>query len=139
MERKQKRREMIDEDYIRNLIGGVDAPPKLVPKQAPAESPPKTPPQEAGDRSRQAVAPTDKEKGETEKVMNGCSCNPGNTKRKSSARIDCELWHKLNLINDFLGHKKTSVPGLVNNIIYEHLENYRDEINEKLNQLTKNI
>ena len=25
MERKQKRREMIDEDYIRNLIGGVDA------------------------------------------------------------------------------------------------------------------
>lgn len=63
MERKQKRREMIDEDYIRNLIGGVDAPPKLVPKQAPAESSPKTPPQEAGDRSRQAVAPTDKEEG----------------------------------------------------------------------------
>ena len=139
MERKQKRREMIDEDYIRTLIGGVDAPPKLVPKQAPAESSPKTPPQEVGDRSRQAVAPTDKEKGANRESYERLFLQPRKYKAQKFCRIDCELWHKLNLINDFLGHKKTSVPGLVNNIIYEHLENYRDEINEKLNQLTKNI
>ena len=32
MERKQKRREMIDEDYIRNLIGGVMIPAEACPE-----------------------------------------------------------------------------------------------------------
>ena len=139
MERKQERREMIDEDYIRCLIGGVEAPPRFVPKQAPAESSPKTLPQEAGDKSRQAVAPTDKKEEANGESYERLFLQPRKYQAQKFCRIDCELWHKLNLINDFLGHKKTSVPGLVNNIIYEHLENYRDEINEKLNQLTKNI
>lgn len=139
MVRKQERREMIDEDYIRNLIGGVDAPPKLVPKQAPAESSPKTPPQEAGAKSRQTVAPTDKKERENGESYEGLFLQPRKYQAQKFCRIDCELWHKLNLINDFLGHKRISVPVLVNNIIYEHLETYRDEINEKLNQLTKNI
>ena len=46
MAKKQGRYEPIDEDMIRNLIGGVDAPPRLVPKQAPAAPPPETPPPE---------------------------------------------------------------------------------------------
>lgn len=59
---------MIDEDYIRNLIGGADAPPELVPKQTPAAPP----------RKRQGINPANrlplrtKRRGQTEKVMNGC-------------------------------------------------------------------
>lgn len=139
MAKKQERREMIDEDYIRNLIGGVDAPPKLVPKQSPAESSPKTPPQKTGDKSRQAIIPTDKKERANGESYERLFLQPRKYRAQKFCRIDCELWHKLNLINDFLGQKQTSVPGLVNNIIYEHLENYRDEINEKLNKLTKNV
>lgn len=139
MAKKRGRYEPIDEDVIRNLIGGVDAPPKLVPKQAPAESSPKTPLQEAGDKSRQAVAPTNKKERANGESYERLFLQPRKYQAQKFCRIDCELWHKLNLINDFLGHKQTSVPGLVNNIIYEHLENYRDEINEKLNKLTKKV
>ncbi len=41
---------MIDEDYIRNLIGGADAPPELVPKQTPAAPP----------RKRQGINPANR-------------------------------------------------------------------------------
>lgn len=44
MAKKKGRYEPIDEDMIRNLIGGVDAPPRLVPKQVPTAPPPETPP-----------------------------------------------------------------------------------------------
>ena len=43
MAKKKGRYEPIDEDMIRNLIGGVDAPPRLVPKQVPTAPPPETP------------------------------------------------------------------------------------------------
>ena len=46
MAKKKGRYEPIDEDMIRNLIGGVDAPPRLVPKQVPTAPPPETPPPE---------------------------------------------------------------------------------------------
>lgn len=39
MAKKKGRYEPIDEDMIRNLIGGVDAPPRLVPKQVPTAPP----------------------------------------------------------------------------------------------------
>lgn len=87
MVRKQERREKIDEAIIINLIGGVDAPPRLVPKQAPVKSSPEPPPQETGAETCPAIAPTDKKRGRAEKVMNGCSCNPGNTIQRRPAEL----------------------------------------------------
>ena len=46
MAKKTIRREDFDEAAILNLIGGVDAPPRFVPKSSPAASPPETPPPE---------------------------------------------------------------------------------------------
>ena len=145
MAKKKGRYEPIDEDMIRNLIGGVDAPPRLVPKQVPVAvpqeaAPPETPPPEA-----MAVPPIE-DSGRKGHSIRGTNTSyeqlfltPRAYRAQNSCRIDCETWKKLNLIVHFLGGKQISVPGLIHNIIMEHLATYRDEINSKLNQLTKTI
>lgn len=145
MAKKRGRYEPIDEDVIRNLIGGVDAPPRLVPKEKPAAvpqeaSPPETPPPEAIAKPQIVVSgrKTQNTRG-TNTTYEHLFLTPRAYRAQNFCRIDCEIWKKLNVIVHFLGGKQISVPGLIHNIINEHLATYRDEINSKLNQLTKTI
>ena len=126
MAKKKGRYEPIDEDMIRNLIGGVDAPPRLVPKQVAAP-----PIEDSGRKGRNTRG--------TNTSYEQLFLTPRAYRAQNFCRIDCETWKKLNLIVHFLGGKQISVPGLIHNIIIEHLATYRDEINSKLNQLTKTI
>lgn len=148
MAKKQGRYEPIDEDMIRNLIGGVDAPPRLVPKQAPAAPPPETPPPEMQTesqitRSAQVIV----RQSETNAGHNkGKDCGneykriflcPQNCLPDTSCRIKRSTREKLAWIVRMLGSDDMSVKAYVNNILDNHLEQYRDEINELI-ETTKN-
>lgn len=148
MAKKQGRYEPIDEDMIRNLIGGVDAPPRLVPKQAPAAPPPETPPPEMQTesqitRSAQVIV----RQSETNAGHNkGKDCGneykriflcPQNCLPDTSCRIKRSTREKLAWIVRMLGSDDMSVKAYVNNILDNHLEQYRDEINELIETTNK--
>lgn len=148
MAKKQGRYEPIDEDMIRNLIGGVDAPPRLVPKQAPAAPPPETPPPEMQTESqitrseqiivRQSETNTGHNKGKDRgnEYKRTFLC-PQNCLPDTSCRIKRSTRDKLAWIVRMLGPNDISVKAYVNNILDNHLEQYRDEINELIETTKK--
>lgn len=148
MAKKQGRYEPIDEDMIRNLIGGVDAPPRLVPKQAPAAPPPETPPPEMQTESqitrseqiivRQSETNTGHNKGKDRgnEYKRTFLC-PQNCLPDTSCRIKRSTREKLAWIVRMLGSDDMSVKAYVNNILDNHLEQYRDEINELIETTKK--
>ena len=137
MVRKQERREKIDEAIIINLIGGVDAPPRLVPKQAPMKSSPEPPPQETGAETCPAIAPTDKKERESGESYERLFLQPRKYHSEATCRIASETYEKLCAIVQGLGSKRMSVKAYVNNILEDHLEQYRDEINDLLSKPRK--
>lgn len=147
MAKKQGRYEPIDEDVIRNLIGGVDAPPRLVPKPAPAAEPPETPPPEspadASPTEVERVAATAVPTSRTRKTEASDYERFFLQSRKCQARMICrlerDLWQKLNLVVQLLGNGKLTVPGLVNNIVQHHIATYREEINKMIKNTTNNL
>lgn len=148
MAKKQGRYEPIDEDMIRNLIGGVDAPPRLVPKQAPAAPPPETPPPEMQTESqitrseqvivRQSETNTGHNKGKDcgNEYKRTFLC-PQNCLPDTSCRIKRSTREKLAWIVRMLGPNDMSVKAYVNNILDNHLEQYRNEINELIETTNK--
>lgn len=117
MVRKQERREKIDEAIIINLIGGVDAPPRLVPKQAPVKSSPEPPPQETGAETCPAIAPTDKKERESGESYERLFLQPRKYHSEATCRIASETYEKLCAIVQGLGSKRMSVKAYVNNIL----------------------
>ena len=140
MAKKKGRYEPIDEDMIRNLIGGVDAPPRLVPKQVPTAPPPETPPPEIQTESqitrsvRQSETNTGKDRGNEYKRTFLC---PQNCLPDTSCRIKRSTREKLAWIVRMLGPNDMSVKAYVNNILDNHLEQYRNEINELIETTNK--
>ena len=145
MAKKHGRYEPIDEDMIRNLIGGVDAPPRLVPKQVPAAPPPETPPPEMQTEAqitrseqvivRQSETNTGHNKGKDRgnEYKHTFLC-PQNCLPDTSCRIKRSTREKLALIVRMLGADRMTVKAYVNNILENHLEQYRDEINNLLSK-----
>ena len=145
MAKKPIRREEIDEALIINLIGGVDAPPRLVPKSSPAASLPETPPTELRDPPTEnpdsAATPPVKVKKDRENTkseferlfLKARTCQP-----QTTCRIAKETSDKLSIIVRMLGGNEMSLKTYVNNILDAHLEQYRDEINNLINN-AKNI
>ena len=144
MAKKKGRYEPIDEDMIRNLIGGVDAPPRLVPKQVPTAPPPETPPPEIQTESqitrsvRQSETNTGHNKGKDcgNEYKRTFLC-PQNCLPDTSCRIKRSTREKLAWIVRMLGSDDMSVKAYVNNILDNHLEQYRDEINELIETTKK--
>lgn len=142
MVRKQVRREDIDEALILNLIGGVDAPPRLVPNPAPAAEPPETPPPEPLSGIERAAA-TAVPISQTRKTGTSDYERVFLQSRKCQARMICrlerDLWQKLNLVVQLLGNGKLTVPGLVNNIVQHHIATYREEISKMIKNSTNDL
>lgn len=143
MVKKQIRREAIDEDLIRNLIGGVDAPPTLVPKPAATGLSAELPPPEP--RPPATVAelvpkplPRLKVKGAEGTEYEHLFLHPRASSSDTTCRIERGLREKLGLIVRMLGGDDMTVKAYINNIIDLHLEQYRDEINALLKN-TKTI
>ena len=139
MAKKKGRYEPIDEDMIRNLIGGVDAPPRLVPKQAPAAPPPEIQTESQITRSvRQSETNTGHNKGKDRgnEYKRTFLC-PQNCLPDTSCRIKRSTREKLAWIVRMLGSDDMSVKAYVNNILDNHLEQYRDEINELIETTNK--
>ena len=130
MAKKTIRREDFDEAAILNLIGGVDAPPRFVPKSSPAASPPETPPPET---------PADKERATTCSEYERLYLQPRNYDARITCRMDCDIRRKLRLMVQLLGDKGISVTCLMNNILYHHLQDHRAEINMLIENSTKKI
>ena len=59
-------------------------------------------------------------------------CNPGTT-----CRIKCSTMEKMTMIIRLIGGNGMSVKAYVNNILDNHLEQYRDEINELIETTKK--
>lgn len=145
MAKKRGLYEPIDEDVIRNLIGGVDAPPRLVPKEKPAAVPQEVSPPETPPPKSHAQDTTD---GKVQKKQDHKEASVEYQQtylqyRKYDARItcrlDCEIRRKLSLMIQLFGGKDMSVTCLINNIIYNHLEEHRNEINTLIENTTKNM
>ncbi|WP_417173455.1 DUF3408 domain-containing protein [Alistipes finegoldii] len=140
MAKKQRPREEIDEALILNLIGGVDAPPTLVPKQAPATPPPETPPPEryAPDAATEKV-PKSKDQSEAYAEYRQTYFQYRKYDARITCRLDCEMRRKLSLMVQLFGGKNLNVTCLVNNILFQHLEEHRKEINTLIENTTKNM
>lgn len=149
MAKKPIRREDFDEAAILNLIGGVDAPPRFVPKSSPAASPPETPPPEThpGREISTKEHAAETESASVLKPRKG-SCRGAEYERMflcvqnclpdTSCRIKRSTREKLSMIVRIIGQDGMTVKSYVNNILDAHLEQYRDEINELINN-AKNI
>lgn len=137
MAKKQVQRGRIDEALILNLIGGVDAPPRLVPKPAPAAEPPETPPPESGPSATvQEPSPTTP-LGHKDGTAKGTGyeqifLHPRKFSPDTTCRIERGLREKLRLIVRMLGGDEMTLKGYINNIVESHLKQYRNEINELL-------
>ena len=140
MTKKQERFKMIDEASILNLIGGVDAPPRLIPKQAPAAPPPETqaesgitPSEQVTDRKSATITEHIKKADRGNEYERIFLC-PQNCLPDTSCRIKRSTREKLALIVRILGSDGMTVKAYVNNILDYHLEQYRDEINDLLSK-----
>lgn len=140
MTKKQERFKMIDEASILNLIGGVDAPPRLIPKQAPATPPPETqvesgitPSEQVTDRKSVTITKHIKKEDRSNQYERIFLC-PQNCLPDTSCRIKRSTREKLALIVRILGSDGMTVKAYVNNILDYHLEQYRDEINDLLSK-----
>lgn len=146
MAKKPIRREDFDEAAILNLIGGVDAPPRFVPKSSPAACPPETPPPELHEpptvNPDSPAKPPVKVKGNagnTKTEYENLFLQPRKYDARITCRLDCILRRKLMLMVQLLGVHDMTVTSLINNIISHHLEQYREEINTLIENSTKNI
>lgn len=123
MTKKAGRYEPIDEDFIRNLIGKVDEPPRLSAKADPVPLIPEAP----------SANPIEtKEEGATEpyKAFVDLFLCPRQPAPDTTCRIERTLKEKLGLIVRMLGSEELTVKSYLNNIIAYHLEHNKEEINE---------
>lgn len=140
MAKKSIRREDFDEAAILNLIGGVDAPPRFVPKAASVPPPPETPPPEryVPDAAAEKV-PKSKDQSEAYAGYRQIYFQYRKYDARITCRLDCEIRRKLSLMVQLFGGKDLSVTCLVNNILSHHLEEHRKEIKTLIENTTKNI
>lgn len=146
MAKKPIRREDFDEAAILNLIGGVDAPPRFVPKTSPAAlppevSPPETPPPEVPvpDAAASGKVLVSKERAATCSEYEQLYLQPRKYDARITCRMDCDIRRKLRLMTQLLGDKGITVTCLMNNILYHHLQNHRAQINTLIENSTKKI
>lgn len=136
MAKKSIRREDFDEAAILNLIGGVDAPPRFVPKAASAPPPPETPPPERHEPPTEkpdADTIPKKAKGTAESIDSEYKkrfLKPRKCPQESTCRVATETYENLSLIVRLLGGNGTTVKSYVNNILDAHLEQYLNDINK---------
>lgn len=128
MAKKAGRYEPIDEDFIRNLIGGVDEPPRLSAKADPVPFAPEAP----SAKPVKSQPPESKDEGATEpyKAFVDQFLRPRQPAPDSTCRIERTLKEKLGLIVRMLGSEELTVKSYLNNIIAYHLEHNKEEINE---------
>lgn len=128
MAKKAGRYEPIDEDFIRNLIGGVDVPPRLAAKADPVPLAP-----EASSVKPVKSQPDEtKEEDGTEpyKAFVDLFLRPRQPAPDTTCRIERRLKEKLGLIVRMLGSEEMTVKSYLNNIIADHLEHNKEEINK---------
>lgn len=136
MARKPIRREAIDEAAIINLIGGVDAPPRFVPKTSPVAVPPEVP---VPDAAASGKVPVSKERTAPCSEYERLYLQPRKYDTRITCRMDCDIRRKLRLMAQLLGDKGITVTCLMNNILYYHLQNHRAEINTLIENSTQKI